>query len=541
MDVSRAGTEALKVWLAGGGLLLFLLWWRLPKSWTASALLALTVIAGVNYERWGSSSFQKDVDSYDIIHYYLGSKYFDELGYYDLYPALILADSEHPKGPFTRKARTYRAQDAEHGYRGGRPIREGLAAGREIKKRFSPEDWQEFRTDFWHLQRDFSMTGSYYRTMLDDRGFNGTPVWTMLAQPLSKSIPVRFIHALCKIDILLLLLALWGLYWAYEDETVPLACAFFLFVTYSLRWPVPGQAFLRYDWCALLLFSMALLRKGRFAWAGALSGVAALLRFFPAGWMFGPAAQAAFQLITKRTPGPASAPARSRIHPELLKMGAAFLCTLLILEGMASFHLGWDAIVTHAANIAEHSTPEELSSRRMGFRIAYMYEGQFVPKIITSDLKQLVAEQTTTTRILAAALLVALGFGVKRLRTDESFALGFVPFFLLATFSYYYAVARITLIVFHASDLTKLRNRVGLAFLLGTEAMSNFIQTQYDGHRLFLIGTLSWALTLYSVGLIAWLVWEQRAATPLPEPSPESTAAGEEPEPPAETQQLHTN
>ncbi len=514
MDASRAGTEALKVWLAGGGCLLFLLWFRLPKSWTAAALLALTVVAGINYERWGSSSFQKEIDSYDLIHYYLASKYFDQLGYYDLYPAIILADAEHPDGPFNRKIRTYRAQDTEHGYLGGQPISSGLAAGREVKKRFSTEEWQEFRTDFWHLQRDFNMGRSYYRTMLDDRGFNGTPVWTVMAQPLSKSIPVRFISALCKIDILLLLLALWSLYWAYEDENVPIACAFFLFVTYSLRWPVPGQAFLRYDWCALLMVTMALLRKGRFAYAGVLSGIASLLRFFPAGWMYGPAAQAFYQLVSKRSPGPALPQARTRIHPELLKMGAAFLVTLFVLEGWAYLQLGWDAIATHAANIAEHSTPEELSSRRMGFRIAYMYEGQFTPKIINEEHKRLILEQTTTTRILAAALLVALGYGMRKLRTDESFALGFLPFFLLATFSYYYAVARITLIIFHVSDLSKLRNRVGLSYLFFLEVMSNFIQTRFDGHRLFLIGSLSWGITVYTVGLIAWLLWEQKQSDP---------------------------
>jgi hypothetical protein len=79
---------------------------------------------------------------------------------------------------------------------------------------------------------------------------------------------------------------------------------------------------------------------------------------------------------------------------------------------------------------------------------------------------------------------------------------------MLATGSYYYAVARITLIIFHAQDLKSLRNRVGLALLIGLEHFSNFAETNHPEHRVYLVGRLSWGLTFYSVLLVGWLLYE---------------------------------
>lgn len=89
-------------------------------------------------------------------------------------------------------------------------------------------------------------------------------------------------------------------------------------------------------------------------------------------------------------------------------------------------------------------------------------------------------------------------------------ALPFRIRFFLSTFSYYYAVARLTLIVWHASDLSKDRNRVGLAILLGLELFCNFAETRLSGHRVYLIGHLSWGVAAYSALMIGWLLWDGR-------------------------------
>lgn len=527
MDITRAASEGFKVWLSLGGVLLLVFWHQLPKLNARYALLVLTLVAGLNYARFGPKIIAEHIDSYDVIHYYMGAKYFDELGYYDLYPALILADSEHPRGPFNRKMRSYRAQDPEKGYLGHRPLREGIAQGKKVREeKFSSARWQEFTGDFYHFQRDYNMTPGYWKTMMGDRGFNGTPVWVLLAEPLVNTIPAQFAKLFCLFDIVWLIVALAVIRWAYDDWLPVLWASFFLFVTYSLRWPIPGQAFLRYDWVGTLLIAMGLLRKNRAFLGGMFAALPALLRFFPVVWMFGPFCQGVLNLFwpkeikqRKKSTRLSGQVRRSpRLNKALLLVGAGFISAFVVLEGGALLKYGTDAIRTHAENIAEHTKPEELSSRRMGFALAYTYDGSLRPKTISEEQKQRVLDSSHERLALSLLLLLGLGLGLRNLRKDEAFAVGYIPFFMLATGSYYYAVARITLIIFHAQDLKLLRNRVCLAVLIGLELFSNFAETTYPNHRVYLVGRLSWGLTFYSVLLVGWLLyenyqsWHRRAA-----------------------------
>jgi hypothetical protein len=102
---------------------------------------------------------------------------------------------------------------------------------------------------------------------------------------------------------------------------------------------------------------------------------------------------------------------------------------------------------------------------------------------------------------------------------DETFALGFVPFFLLTTASYYYYVTRVTLVMLHARDLRNPRNVVGLAMLLGIEVFGNWAESVYTGHRVFLIGATASLLALYALTITIWLNWEARRFESTAEPS----------------------
>ena len=77
--------------------------------------------------------------------------------------------------------------------------------------------------------------------------------------------------------------------------------------------------------------------------------------------------------------------------------------------------------------------------------------------------------------------------------------------------SYYYYVARVTLAVVHAAELDKLRNRLGLAFLFGIEVFSNWSETAWGGHRVFLIGNMAWMLGIYVLVMLGLLLFEASA------------------------------
>ena len=496
MDVTRTVSEGYKIYLAGGGVLLAAIWRFIPRRWAIGALVVLTLVAGLNYARWGPKLPLENYDSYDLMHYYLTAKYFDELGYYDLYPAMAYADWRNQ--PHSEKLNIYRDQDPEKGYR-IRRIADGITKGEAIRhEKFSEERWWQFEHDFLHLQRGPSpISPSHWQTLMGDRGYNGTPVWTMIARPITWVVPVERIKMLAWLDVLLLFIALGFVRWGY-DWTTTLWCAFFLAVSYSLRWPVPSWVFLRYDWVACLMIAMALLKRGRGVVPGILTGLAGLYRLFPVVWMFGPFFKGVTTLLRR------GKPFLQRLDRTLLWMALGFVGAMVVLEGVAIAVFGMDVVLQHIENIREHVQPEELSSRRVGFAIAYIYEGGMEPKIITNRMKDLVATTKSERLYYVAPMLLLLGWGTRNLRRDESFGYGFIPFFLLATFSYYYAVCRITLIIAHASDLSKLRNKVGLVMLLALEVFCNWAEVNHRGYRMYLIGHMAWWLTVYAALMCMW-------------------------------------
>lgn len=509
MDVSRAVTEGYKIWICAGGVLLVLAWVYLPRKRALNLLQLLMVIAGFNYMRLGPDAFFGNrVDVYDVAHYYLNAKYFGELGYYDLYPAMMLADHENG-GPKFDEGNKYMAQD-ENGHT-MQPIAHGIQRGYYVRDRqFTPERWQQFTHDMLHIQRGLhGFSDKLWRQMLQDHGFNGTPAWVMIARPLALVVPVEYVKILCWADFFLLAGALWATRWAYGGVAAWWV-ALFLAVSYSTRWPTITWSYFRYDWVAALIIAMAMLRKGKHLGAGVVTGFAAASRMFPAVWMYGPAMKGLFNLPR-------------HVHKQLLVMAGGFLLGVGALYGGSMVIYGPEPAVTHFQNMMDHNKSDQLSSRRIGLALGLAFDGRVDPKFIPQSRKDLVEKQRPMRFAIAFVVMMLMGWSLARRRDDEAFAFGFLPFFLLTTASYYYYVARITLVVLHASDLSKVRNRVGLSLLLGIELFSNWAETYYPGQRVFLIGWLSWGLTLYVLLMTAWFLWERKLGLnqePLPAQAP---------------------
>jgi hypothetical protein len=508
LDVPRSITESYKIWIALGGVVLALVWPWLSRRGAAGALAMLVLAAGLNYARWGPDAIARRLDAYDLLHYYVNAKYFDELGYYDLYPAVLLVDARNG-GPFFDQGATYQAQD-ETGHH-VEPIEQGLARGEVVRsERFTPERWDAFTHDVLTLQRtigcrDRSSRGrcirelddELWRQMIHDHGFNGTPAWVLVARPLT-IVPVEALKVLAWLDVVLLGGAVALVAWAYGGVSA-LWLTLWLLVTYSTRWPTLTWAFLRYDWVAALIAATALLRKGRPLLAGLLGGWAAVSRLFPALWMWGPASVWVLGLL------------RGVRRGTLVAMGVGFVVTVLVAEGAALGVLGVDTAATHLENMEDHTSAEQLSSRRIGLALALATEpwrGTNVPEIITKEHKQAIDRQASFRYAIAAVILLALAWGLRRSRDDETFAYGFFPFFLVTTASYYYYVARAPLIALHAGEIAHLRHRLSLAYLFGIEVFCNAAETMFPGHRLFLIGTLAWLIGGYVVATTAALVAE---------------------------------
>lgn len=474
-------------------------------------LLAVTSVA--NYGRWGPKVITERVDTYDLMHYYLNTKYFDELGYYDLYPAAILADMEND-GPFWDKKRNkvYMAQDG--GVHALRPISHAMARGRVVRSNnFTAERWDQFEKDFLYLQREvYGMSDKAWREMIQDHGFNGTPVWTLIAQPFAQLVPadtayefmgktVPSIKLIGYLDVVLLAVALGFVAWGY-GPAASLWVIVWLGVSYSLRWPTVSWVFLRYDWVAGMLLAMVALKKKRPYLAGLLTAWAATLRLFPAFWMWGPFSKGIGGLI------------RKTVHKPLLVLAAGFFIGVAVFEVGAISRFGTDQVVIHIDNMSDHNKATQLSSRRIGMALALAFKGPFdidpLPKKLLRERKELIAEQKPLRYGLAVMMMIIMGWALRRTRDDEAYGYGFIPIFLLTTMSYYYYVARVTLTLVHSSDLGRYRNQVGLILLFGMEVFCNYAEFTYRENRLFLIGYLAWFLAFYTVVITCFLLYDAR-------------------------------
>lgn len=503
IDISRGASEALKIYLivAAAGLVVGAR--ALPPRWLQRGLAALCLLATLNYARFGPKVPLERVDTYDLLHYYVNARYFDELGYYDLYPALILADHEQG-GPHFAEGPQYLAQNsAGHGFM---PIAHALSRGAEVKSaKFSPERWAAFTHDALTLQRDLEgLNDKLWREMIQDHGFNGTPVWTTLARPLARLVPVEHIKWLCQIDLLLLIAATVAVGRSY-GATTGLWAWLFLMLSYSGRWPTITWAFLRYDYVAALMFAMAALRRGRHTLAGALVGWAATLRFFPALWMWGPLWKGLMGLRW------------GVVNKRLLALAAGAALSVGLLQGAATLAVGPAAVSAHFENMLDHNRAAQLSSRRIGLALALPFRGELLPNFIEPERKALIEVQKPLRYGLAALAMLGVGLGMRRRDDDEALGLGFLPFFLLTTASYYYYISRVTLVIVHGARLREPRHQVSLLLLLATELFANGAELLLPGHRVFHIGGQAWLLcayTLWTVGALLWAAWGERRSPP---------------------------
>src|SRR5262249_38774702 len=177
---------ALKGGLAVAGALVLglsaLLAWRkrdrVLRRTRDAALAALGVLAFCAYFNFFHFHFDDFVHQWDVYHYYVGAKYFPELGYTRIYECTTVAEAEM-FGRDAVKNRTIRdlvTNEAE-------PVAPLLAAPGRCKDHFTDARWREFSTDIAFFRNQFS-AGRWFE-VLHDHGYNATPVWGVAGRLLA--------------------------------------------------------------------------------------------------------------------------------------------------------------------------------------------------------------------------------------------------------------------------------------------------------------------------------------------------------------------
>lgn len=463
---------------------------------SATSILFLTaIVAFINYSRGLNPNatveggikyvWQQRIDGYDLIHYYLVPKYFRELSYFRLYPAVLTADLENG-GPYF-KLQPSRAfilfQDFnDYFWVSSKEYLSDLGWQEQVKSHFSTERWKQFSHDFLYLQRiaDGGLGRSTWNDMLWDHGFNGTPAWVGFSHWVTNAVPVEEIKLLCLIDPILIALSFIAVWWSFGLRAALIYFIYF-FISYSTRWPTISWAFGRYDYVSLLVLALCFIKKGKMFLGGLCGGLSADFRIFPGIWFLGPLVSGFYK--------------KNRRYVLTFLLGAALVS--VFVWGSALFQFGGLQVTTYLKKMASHTSIKNLSSMREGFALALAYDADITTERINPKRRESIEKQTPIRIALALILLISFCATMKRLPLYESFAYGFIPFFLIFTASYYYYIVRVTLIVMHAGELSKTRHKVSLIYLLLIEAVSNWLSVSMPFQRVMHIGVLGWMLLGY--------------------------------------------
>ena len=196
--------------------------------------------------------------------------------------------------------------------------------------------------------------------MIQDHGFNGTPVWTLIARPIASIIPVEAIKVATWLDVLWLVGALWAVFWAFGAQAFAFSWLFIV-ICYSFRWPHIPWAFLRYDWISSMVISICMVKKEKFVWGGAFIGYATLMRYFPGLWLFGIAAKGIYELFTRK-----DIPANRfwlRIPTRYYQMAMGFFLTVIVLVGASMARDGYESHAQSLKNMVAHVQPHNQNPR----------------------------------------------------------------------------------------------------------------------------------------------------------------------------------
>lgn len=273
------------------------------------------------------------VHPHDFGHYYLGAKYFRELGYGRLYPAILHADG----GGAAQGVAL--ARDLTTGQL--KLAQEFEAEGREAMQRFPPERWEAFRRDV-HFFR--AAMKDQWPAFLLDHGYNATPAWTAIGGALAQRLPATpgAVLALSLLDALLLI-AVFAIIAAWFGARAMLLCLIHYCIVYGAAFGYTGGAFLRFLWLAAAVLSVCCLRRGRHGLAGAALAAATALAVFPVFLFI-----ALGLVIVGRLADGAGIDAGQR------RFVLAFAVTLLALTGAATWAVGAPAWTGFRDNITTH-------------------------------------------------------------------------------------------------------------------------------------------------------------------------------------------
>lgn len=458
---------------------------RSPKK-AGSLLLLLAVLAAATYYNYGAFHGRGYVHYWEQFHYYLGSKYFPELGYDSLYAASLAAQREtRPEMELQPWVRDLETNQVVSAYR-------MLADAEAVKERFEPGRWRSFVADHEHFLG--RMAWRYLNDVRKDHGYNPTPTWTFVARLFDRGLPARSdtLGLLGALDPLLLLVLFAFLFATYGSRIGALSLVVFG-LGYPWRFDWIGGAFLRLDWLVAVGVAVCLVRRERWRWAGALLAYAGMVRIFPFALLLGPAVLAARALVRKEDLGWAWRFAQGFVLSVLVCVAAGSLTG----RGVAA----WGEFAT---NLEKHQGT--WLTNNVGLENVLLYDVDTVTRKSVNwslpepwlpwqrKMDRLQDERRPWFYALAALYLALVVAASWRARPDEAVVLGIGAVFAVGLLTCYYW-AMLLLVPIRSG-------KGGAAVLLTLSAVLCGLHLATPPSFEMVYGAMSWALALL---LLVWV------------------------------------
>jgi hypothetical protein len=403
-------TAALLVWDRAGPV-------ATPPPRVRDRLLAVLGIAGLACW-WNLFAFQFPGFAHpsETFHYYLGAKYFPELGYTRLYECVAVADAEAGLDPAALR----------------RPMRD-LASNElttsdavlvdpsRCTAHFDAPRWSEFRRDVEFLRG--LVPPRKWNSFQQDHGYNATPAWTLVGHLVTDTGPASLaqLRLLWALDPLLLL-ALWAAAaWGFGWRLAAVAAVYFG-TNYLSPYNWTGGAILRQDWLAASVLGVALLRRERPAAAGACIAWATLLRVFPGCLLAGVAIGAAWRIARERS---------LRLRPAELRFAAGAAIVLALGFAVSSAATGGPSRWLEFAQRSRVQLATPLANH-VGLVTALSYDASSRSELARDPSledpmarwKEARRERFAERRPVFAAILVAFGLLLARAATGQPLWIG---------------------------------------------------------------------------------------------------------------------
>ncbi|MFT3708362.1 MAG: glycosyltransferase family 87 protein [Archangium sp.] len=291
------------------------------------------------------------IHQWEQFHFYLGAKYQREVGWFNLYKAVIVADRESintlAQLQTTRDLSTFETVSVEEA------IREPQA----IKSRFTPERWNEFKNDWVQMSNLWRID---WTRIINDHGNSNSPAWAIVAGPLTRMVPLTMEgQAFLGWLDMILMLGLWLVIWQTFGHRAA-SVGLIVWAAPPIIFEYSTGSILRWDWLFAVGLAACFLKQKRYGWAGGAFGFALATKLFPL--FFGVALGLKAFLDWRKT---------KKLAPEHFAFARSTLVAGAVTVGISTLMFGVDSWKEYAQRI-QVAQVEKFYAIQYSFKSVYL-------------------------------------------------------------------------------------------------------------------------------------------------------------------------